>query len=43
VLVPLREIAPDLIHPVNGMTVSEMADACRDDIRVVRTAYHIRI
>lgn len=43
VLVPLREIAPDLVHPVNGMTVSEMAEACRDDSRVVRTAYHIRI
>jgi 2-amino-4-hydroxy-6-hydroxymethyldihydropteridine diphosphokinase len=42
VLVPLREIAPDLIHPVNGMTVSEMADACRDDSRVVKTTYHIR-
>ena len=42
VLVPLREIAPDLIHPVNGMTVSEMAAACRDDSRVVKTTYHIR-
>jgi 2-amino-4-hydroxy-6-hydroxymethyldihydropteridine diphosphokinase len=42
VLVPLREIAPDLIHPVSGLTVSEMADACRDDSRVVKTTYHIR-
>ena len=42
VLVPLREIAPDLIHPVNGLTVSEMAAACRDDSRVVKTTYHIR-
>ena len=42
VLVPLREIAPDLIHPVNGMTVSEMAAACRDDSRVVKPTYHIR-
>jgi 2-amino-4-hydroxy-6-hydroxymethyldihydropteridine diphosphokinase len=42
VLVPLREIAPDLIHPVSGMTVSEMADACRDGSRVVKTTYHIR-
>ena len=42
VLVPLREIAPDLIHPVNGMTVSEMAAACRDDSRLVKTTYHIR-
>ena len=42
VLVPLREIAPDLIHPVNGLTVSEMAAACRDNSRVVKTTYHIR-
>ncbi len=42
VLVPLREIAPDLVHPVNGMTVTEMADACRDGLRVVKTAHHIR-
>jgi 2-amino-4-hydroxy-6-hydroxymethyldihydropteridine diphosphokinase len=42
VLVPLREIAPDVIHPVSGMTVSEMADACRDGSRVVMTTYHIR-
>jgi 2-amino-4-hydroxy-6-hydroxymethyldihydropteridine diphosphokinase len=42
VLVPLREIAPDLVHPVNGMTVTEMADACRDSSRVVKTTYHIR-
>jgi 2-amino-4-hydroxy-6-hydroxymethyldihydropteridine diphosphokinase len=42
VLVPLREIAPDLVHPVNGMTVAEMADACRDGSRIVQTAYHIR-
>lgn len=43
VLVPLREIAPDLVHPVNGMTVNEMAAACRDTGRVVRTADHIRL
>jgi len=42
VLVPLQEIAPDVVHPVNGMTVAEMAGACRDDSRVVRTTYHIR-
>ena len=42
VLVPLREIAPDLVHPVSGLTVSEMADACRDGSRVVKTSYHIR-
>lgn len=42
VLVPLREIAPDLVHPVSGMMVSEMSNACRDDSRVVKTSYHIR-
>ncbi|HTY58315.1 MAG TPA: 2-amino-4-hydroxy-6-hydroxymethyldihydropteridine diphosphokinase [Bacteroidota bacterium] len=42
VLVPLREIAPDLVHPVSGLTVTEMADACRDGSRVVKTSYHIR-
>jgi 2-amino-4-hydroxy-6-hydroxymethyldihydropteridine diphosphokinase len=41
VLVPLREIAPDLVHPVNGMTVEEMAKSCRDVSRVVKTSYHI--
>ncbi len=43
VLVPLREIAPDLVHPVNGMTVSELASACRDTTRVVRTLHVIRL
>ncbi len=43
VLVPLREIAPDLVHPVTGLTVTEMADACRDGSRIVRTTHHIRL
>ena len=43
VLVPLREIAPGLVHPVNGMTVEEMAAACRDSGRVVKTSDHIRV
>ena len=42
VLVPLREIAPDVVHPVTGLTVTEMADACRDGTRVVRSPHHIR-
>jgi 2-amino-4-hydroxy-6-hydroxymethyldihydropteridine diphosphokinase len=42
VLVPLREIAPDLVHPVTGMTVEEMSSACRDGGRVVKTSFHIR-
>jgi 2-amino-4-hydroxy-6-hydroxymethyldihydropteridine diphosphokinase len=40
-LVPLRDIAADVIHPVNGLTVQEMAAACADQGRVVRTSYHI--
>jgi 2-amino-4-hydroxy-6-hydroxymethyldihydropteridine diphosphokinase len=40
-LVPLREIAPDLVHPVSGLTVTEMAAACADQGRVVQTPYHI--
>jgi 2-amino-4-hydroxy-6-hydroxymethyldihydropteridine diphosphokinase len=41
VLVPLKEIAPDLIHPENGMTITELADACRDSSRVVRSYHRI--
>ena len=41
VLIPLREIAPDLVHPINGMTVEEMAGACQDRSRVVKTSHRI--
>jgi 2-amino-4-hydroxy-6-hydroxymethyldihydropteridine diphosphokinase len=40
-LVPLREIAPDLVHPVSGLTVTELAAACADQGRVVKTSFHI--
>jgi 2-amino-4-hydroxy-6-hydroxymethyldihydropteridine diphosphokinase len=43
VLVPFREIGKDVIHPVNGMTVEEMAAACRDQGRVVKTNYHLHV
>ncbi len=42
-LVPLREIAGDLIHPVSGLTVNELAAACADQGRVVKTSYHIPV
>lgn len=41
VLLPLREIAPDRVHPVSGMTVEELARRCRDEGRVVKTSYRI--
>jgi 2-amino-4-hydroxy-6-hydroxymethyldihydropteridine diphosphokinase len=40
-LVPLREIAPDLVHPVSGLTITELAAACADQGRVVKTSFHI--
>ena len=43
VLVPLRDIAPDLVHPVLGLTVEEMASACADQGRVVRSNHHITV
>ncbi len=30
VLQPLSDIAPDLVHPVNGLTVAEMLAQCQD-------------
>lgn len=41
VLLPLREIAPDLVHPISGMTVEELSRQCRDEGRVVKTSYRI--
>jgi len=41
VLVPLREIAPDLVHPVSGMTIEELSAVCPDSSRVVRSSHRI--
>ena len=41
VLVPLHEIAPDLVHPVSGLTVGEMVAACPDRGRVVKSHHRI--
>jgi 2-amino-4-hydroxy-6-hydroxymethyldihydropteridine diphosphokinase len=42
VLVPLRELDPDIVHPVSGMTIGELAEACSGQGRVQRTSYHIK-
>lgn len=44
VLVPLAEIAPDLVHPANGRTVGEMAERVRERHGVrawAREAWHV--
>ncbi len=43
VLIPLREIAADLVHPVSGLTVTELAAACRDTGRVVKSPHHLLV
>ena len=36
VLVPLAEIAPDLVHPVNGQTVKELSGAIKEKQGVLK-------
>jgi 2-amino-4-hydroxy-6-hydroxymethyldihydropteridine diphosphokinase len=42
-LVPLREIAPGLVHPVSGMTMEELAASCSDRGKVLMTSYKINV
>ncbi len=42
-LVPLRELAADLVHPVSGLTVEEIAAACTDRGTIKATSYHLLI
>lgn len=43
VLVPFREIAPDVVHPITGQTVEELAASCQDTGRVVKSTYRLLI
>lgn len=43
VLVPLKEIAPDLVHPISGMTMEELVAACKDTGRVIQSYHKIII
>ena len=35
-LLPLAEIAPDIIHPVMNKTVTELLKECKDELQVSR-------
>lgn len=41
VLQPLRELAPDVTHPVRGLTIAELARRCPDTGGVVKTDIQI--
>jgi 2-amino-4-hydroxy-6-hydroxymethyldihydropteridine diphosphokinase len=43
VLVPLREIAPGLVHPITGMTMEQLASFCSDRGKVLMTSYKINV
>lgn len=42
VLVPFRDIAPDVVHPVSGRRIGELAAACSGQGGIKRTSYCLR-
>lgn len=41
VLIPLKEIAPELVHPVSGMTMEELVAECKDEGKIVQSFHKI--
>jgi len=41
VLIPFREISPDTVHPVSGLTIEEVAAACPREGEVRKTSYRL--
>ena len=41
VLVPFRDIAPDVVHPISGLTIEELARQCGEECRMKRSPYKI--
>jgi len=41
VLVPFRDIAPDVVHPISGMTIEELARQCREGGRMQLSSHKI--
>ena len=43
VLVPLAEIAPEIIHPVRGVSFLALLQSCPDTGKVIRTDYQLSV
>jgi 2-amino-4-hydroxy-6-hydroxymethyldihydropteridine diphosphokinase len=40
-LVPFRDIAPDVVHPISGVTIEELARGCRESCRMKLSSHKI--